>query len=332
MTTPAPRWNPPRPGSLGQPLRQLLQRLGGRPGSAAGQIPGRSNRQPADPLPLVGEQVRQAREAQGLNLRQLANETRISTTVLEAIERGWRDRLPEGTYLRSMLPLLERRLDLPSGSLGAILLPARNRAERERAQPGGVRRFTPGSIDVFTTWQGTVLYGLLALGLIHALNLQQRHLAARHGHSLVPIPASSARPAAAPSPLADEGERLLRAYPGLRPLSEARRPQLLASLRRQASGPEADLAQGRLQLQLQEPTRLLLRGGRPGATGVTRLEGVRGELDLTVLPPFQLELEPAPAPESVRWRGQALAAGDGDGRLFRYPPASGPRPASEERP
>ena len=47
-----------------------------------------------DPLLLAGRRLREQREARGLNLRELAQETRISTPVLEALERGWRDRLP----------------------------------------------------------------------------------------------------------------------------------------------------------------------------------------------------------------------------------------------
>ena len=70
-----------------------------------------------DPLLEAGRRLRQEREQRGLSLRQLALETRISTPVLEALERGWRDRLPEAAYLRTMLPLIEQRLDLPGGSL-----------------------------------------------------------------------------------------------------------------------------------------------------------------------------------------------------------------------
>ena len=40
--------------------------------------------------------MKQRREAGGLTLRELALETRITTPVIEALERGWSDRLPEG--------------------------------------------------------------------------------------------------------------------------------------------------------------------------------------------------------------------------------------------
>ena len=73
----------PRLSSLGR----LFRRGGGqRAGDPSDGLP------QEDPLLAVGRRLRQEREARGLNLRQLALETRISTPVLEALERGWRDR------------------------------------------------------------------------------------------------------------------------------------------------------------------------------------------------------------------------------------------------
>ena len=69
----------------------------------------------------AGQQLRLRREERGLSLRDLALQTRISAAVLEALERGWRDRLPEATYLRTMVPLIERHLELPPGSLETAL-------------------------------------------------------------------------------------------------------------------------------------------------------------------------------------------------------------------
>ena len=106
----------------------------------------------------LGELLRSRRESMGLTMRDLANETRITTPVIEALERGWNDRLPERAYLASMLPQLERRLDLAPGCLDPMLPP---RAAVRPITAGGLRRFTPGSIDVFTTWQGSVVYVLV---------------------------------------------------------------------------------------------------------------------------------------------------------------------------
>jgi transcriptional regulator with XRE-family HTH domain len=182
--------------------------------------------------------LREARERRGLGLRQLAQETRISTPVLEALERGWRDRLPESAYLRTMLPLIERHLDLEPASLQR-LLPSEPLPGQRLRRGNLLRRFTPGSIDVFTTWQGTLLYGLLTAVLIYALNLQQQRLASAGWRAVAPLP-----DALEPS---DQGKGsggsqpsrgttlLLEGYPELRPLEQASQGQALRLWRRASS-------------------------------------------------------------------------------------------------
>ena len=220
-------------GSLGRssplsrtapPLRTRLGRLWrrGRPTAT----PTTKGDEPADPLLVAGELLREARERRGMGLRQLAQETRISTPVLEALERGWRDRLPESAYLRTMLPLIERHLDLDPASL-QTLLPSEPLPGQRLRKGNLLRRFTPGSIDVFTTWQGTLLYGLLTLGLIYALNLQQQRLAQAGWRAVAPLPASP-EPSDRAKPPENRGALLLlEGYPELRPLDQARRGQAL---------------------------------------------------------------------------------------------------------
>jgi len=320
---------------LPTPAKPLLQRLRER---LPGQRPLRPvvEERPEDPLLLAGQQLREARENRGLGLRQLALDTRISTAVLEALERGWRDRLPEAAYLRTMLPLLEQHLELPRGSLDGVLPPERDR-QHGRRRDTVLLRFTPGSIDVFTTWQGTVLYAVLCGGLIYGLNLQQRQLAAQGLHVLRPIPPLSAEQSER-ADLEDADRTILGAYPDLRPLGKAAAGQGLQRLRRETSQNRPDLALGLLRLELARPTRVSLRSDR----GVeTQLPAVQGSFSLPVLPPFSLRLEPAPPANSVRWNGQPLApaaAADPGGAVaatpqgqaqFLYPPpaaAAAPRP------
>jgi len=322
----------PPPGSS-QPLtrlvslaRRLRQQLGTNPAPVGSPAPPVEAGQ--DPLLAAGRCLRSSREERGLSLRQLAMETRVSTAVLEALERGWRERLPEAAYLRTMLPLLEQHLQLPANSLAGALPPQWQRQQGPRRQPL-VRRFTPGSIDVFTSWQGTLLYGGLTLLLIYALNLQQQRLARQGLLNGGPISASAvAEPARA------AGGALLRAYPDLRPLRRAAQGQGLSQLRQEGRPGGRALPEGRLSLELPNAASLELRsaGGEP-----TRLAQVSGQLELPVRPPFELQLSPAAAGARVSWNGTPLAA-SGDGR-FRYPPAaaaasdppaagaaSGPRP------
>lgn len=267
-----------------------------------------------DPLLNAGRQLRQQREARGLSLRQLAIETRVSTPVLEALERGWRDRLPEPAYLRTMLPLLVQHLDLPAGALNGALP---DRPERTQHDVSGrqalLARFTPGSIDVFTTWQGTVLYGGLTLALIYGVNLQQRRLAAENLLTLRPIPPLSASEQRAPDPNAE----LLRAYPDLRPLQRA--AEGVARQRLLQGGLERRPAAGVLQLRLGQPTRISL-GSETGVK--TELNGATGELVLQLRPPLRLTLNPVPPQGAVLWDGQPLAPEPGAAGRYRLPPTT----------
>ena len=199
------------------PLRERIRRLWRRGGATT---VGAANGKAADPLLAAGQELRRRREQHQLSLRDLAVETRISIAVLEALERGWRDRLPEATYLRTMLPLIERRLDLDPGSLAGVLPVARQRTGQSQAR---LRRFTPGAIDVFTTWQGTLLYGVLTLLLIQGLNLQQQRLARDGLLTVAPLPTGSGasggngKPRGAPA----GNDLLLAQFPELRPLDQA---------------------------------------------------------------------------------------------------------------
>ena len=117
-------------------------------------------------------------------MRELALETRITTPVIEALERGWTDRLPERTYLASMLPQLESRLKLRLGVLQPVIPPA---VDRKLQMTLSQRRFTLGSIDVLTTWQGSVVFAaLIGLSLL-MINRQQLNLVQPNSHSLEPV-------------------------------------------------------------------------------------------------------------------------------------------------
>jgi hypothetical protein len=283
---------------------------------ARGQTP--PSPPPPDPQRGVSQLLRDSREARGWSLRELAERTRISIAVLEALERGWKDRLPEATYLRTMLPLLEHELALAPGSLEAVL-PA---APRHGGKGGGAGQslvaavFSPFTLHVLTRWQGTVLYALLTLGLLLAVNHQQRRLGALGWLASSPVPLVV---------VAGEGGEVLAAreeagaLPGraaLSPLSRAAEGvalDLLAEERQRGGG---DGSLGALRLQLPVATRVELRSP---AGGDWRLEGLRGELSLPAIPPFQLRLRPSPPPGAVAWRGKPLPPmGSG---LYAVPPS-----------
>lgn len=186
-----------------------------------------------DPYLEFRRRLRRAREDCGLSLRQLSEQTRVSITVLEALEKGWCDRLPEAAYMPTIMAVLEQHLGLEQGHLEAALPLLHKRRLRGSLQ-GRSERPSLTSIALFATWQGAFVYALLCLALIYGINLQQQRLVVQ---GLMPQPtAVPARPLAA-SEASPPGERdrtrVLAAYPDLRPLDHASRGQGLALLRRQ---------------------------------------------------------------------------------------------------
>ena len=106
-------------------------------------------------LEQLGRSIKSRRESLGLTIRELAVETRITTPVLESLERAWVSRLPERAYLYSILKQVEQKLSFPVGTLDPYLPQV---SDDEIASRRKVSRITLGSIDVFTTWQGSLLY------------------------------------------------------------------------------------------------------------------------------------------------------------------------------
>ena len=253
----------------------------------------------------LGQMMKQRREAEGLTLRELALETRITTPVIEALERGWSDRLPERAYLASMLPQLERRLALTPGVLQPVLPPA---VDRQLQMTFSQRRFTLGSIDVFTTWQGSVVYAaLIGLSLL-MINRQQLNLVQLNSQSLEPVRVDLRGLDQTPA-LPSHDDQLK----ALRPLELARQRQPLDWLNAAGGSPLA--VPGVLTLQLTQPRQLQLSSG--GGDRL-QLQLQSGTATLQLLAPVQVVVTP-PLDEAdqLRWNGQALKADIGRPGTYR---------------
>lgn len=245
----------------------------------------------------LGAMIRERRELLGLTLRDLATQIRITTPVLEALERGWIDRLPERAYLASMLPQVERRLELPSGCLDPVLpVPV----SRSRLKPvRGFGRFTPGSIDVFTTWQGSVVYGAVMLFSLVALNRQQQTLARQNSLALEPVRANIQAITSAPVSSSAEVSATLE---GLRPLEQAR--QRLPQDWLNGVATSVNPNDGVLQLLFNESSQLTIDSD--GGDRVQLAAG-KGELTLQLRAPIELTMTPPPAEiQQVMWNGVPL--------------------------
>ena len=294
------------------PKLSSLGRLFRRNGAQQG-VEGSEGAPAEDPLLVVGRRLREEREARGLNLRQLALETRISTPVLEALERGWRDRLPEGAYLRTMLPLIEQHLDLPAGSLDLVLPPERRQSATGLRNQGLLPRFTPGSIDVFSSWQGTVLYGAVTLGLIYGINLQQQQIAASNLLSLRPI---SPLPAAQQTKPVNAATTLLSLYPDLRPLQQASQGQAERALGRLKPASDSQAQRGLLELNLSAASAIDLQSESGQRS---QLNGAKGQLMLQLSTPLKLTVSPAPKTGEVLWNGAPLASVNQQPGVYQLP-------------
>ena len=259
----------------------------------------------ADPAEAAGQLLRQKREQRGLSLRDLSRQVRITTPVLEALERHWPERLPEAAYLTAMLLRLEECLELEPGSLEGAL--PKQAFQSQNSRETRLTRFTVGSIDIFTTWQGSVLYGLVILGSVFALNHQQRQLAMSNTLTLAPIPLD----------LQNDSDGLLK---GLRPLQELRDANLSEAI------PDLSAPQPRtgvLEIQLNQPSSVDLssEGGDR-----TKLQGAIGSFTLQLLPPVQIKIQPEPEPGSVLWNGVALKSVKNNKELYRLDQTSARNP------
>ncbi len=116
-----------------------------------------------------------------ISLEQLSKETKISRNVLIAIENGWKNYLPETTYLISMIKSLENRLNLDRGSLDGLL--------ERKGSVNNIPRFKFNfiNIDFINSWIGSLFYIIFMLSSILALNSQQRYLIKINSVSTEPI-------------------------------------------------------------------------------------------------------------------------------------------------
>tara|TARA_B100000965_G_scaffold347701_1_gene319918 strand:- start:382 stop:903 length:522 start_codon:yes stop_codon:yes gene_type:complete len=104
----------------------------------------------------------------GISLEELSSKTKISRNVLIAIEKGWKDYLPETTYLKSMLKMIEVELNLDRGSLNGFL--------DKKIINNSLYEFKFINIDFLNSWFGSLLYFIFMLLSILAINSQQKYL------------------------------------------------------------------------------------------------------------------------------------------------------------
>jgi len=138
-----------------------------------------------------GEQLRLAREARGVTLRHISDQTRISIRYLEAIEADDYKRLPGGIFNRSFIKAYAKQIGFDEKEAVEGYL----RTAREQGEPEEVST-TPYSSHVYTdggsrspliTLLLTVLIlAVLSLGVYAAVHWYQRREAAKEQNGQQP--------------------------------------------------------------------------------------------------------------------------------------------------
>jgi cytoskeleton protein RodZ len=154
----------------------------------------------------LGAQLKQAREAQGLSLKEIALRTKISVSALEAVERNDFTRLPGGIFGRSFIRAFALEVGMDPDATVARFIDELERSEREAALRGAIRpEITPDDQRFLArqrravTWL-RVAVAVLVLAAIALGTWQVRKRFAAGSAAPEPAPGTSARPA--PTPVA----------------------------------------------------------------------------------------------------------------------------------
>jgi cytoskeletal protein RodZ len=142
-----------------------------------------------------GEQLRLAREARGISLREISEQTRISMRYLEAIEANDFKRLPGGIFNRSFIKAYARYI----GYDEKAAIDAYTHALREQGETAEEPVSLPHKPHVYTDGSSTrsplvtllltvLILTILSLGVYAALHWYQRREAARTAGSAAPAP------------------------------------------------------------------------------------------------------------------------------------------------
>ncbi len=147
--------------------------------------PGNSTENTHDLLIKAGRTLYKKRKEYGMTRSELAHKTKISAPVIEAIEKGWLNKLPESAYLCSMLLLLENELNLEKNVLKDIL-----KSSQEQESYRELNELERRGFDIFNTWYGSLLYIITILSSLLIINKQQEHIAKINSSTFNPIPAN----------------------------------------------------------------------------------------------------------------------------------------------
>ncbi len=243
----------------------------------------------------AGKLLKEKRLLLKLSINDLAIKTRISTAVIEAIEKGWIHKLPEQAYLSAMIPRLENELELAPGLLDKSIKYEQDKLARN--QKRNPRRLSLSNIDLLTTWQGTATYLVIIFISILAINNQHKRIALLNSESIYPVPIN---------------EELLKTdidpnirndlFRKTRPFYESKRKSAIDWLYSTSGESITTKNTGKLKIILYKSKKLTLEDAKGNKTD---LANVKGTLALEVFTPGILKVTPPPAgKDQIIWEGE----------------------------
>jgi cytoskeleton protein RodZ len=146
-----------------------------------------------------GEQLRLAREARGITLRHISDQTRISIRYLEAIESDDYKRLPGGIFNRSFIKSYAKQIGFDEKeAIEGYLRTAREQGESDEVAttPYKSHVYTDGGTrsPLVTLLLTVLILAILSLGVYAAVHWYQRREAARSGSNPQPANTQGTQP------------------------------------------------------------------------------------------------------------------------------------------
>tara|TARA_Y100001968_G_scaffold332398_1_gene390424 strand:- start:9133 stop:9972 length:840 start_codon:yes stop_codon:yes gene_type:complete len=128
-----------------------------------------------------GKILKEKRESLGITRVDLSIKTKISTSVIEAIENGWSERLPEKPYLAKMLLILEEELNLPKNTLIPISIKTQSSFIISN------KKKSIFHISLFNNFFPNIIYLILMISSIYYLNYQNEKLAKENYYGITSL-------------------------------------------------------------------------------------------------------------------------------------------------
>ncbi len=130
----------------------------------------------------AGKVFKEKRETKSLSRSHLSIKTKISVTVIEAIENGWIEQLPERAYLASMLKILANELDIENDLFNKLSKSTQTKSIKSKNNSSNKLIST-----FLNTWQGFFIHSICILSSIFLLNRMNVIISINNANTVSPI-------------------------------------------------------------------------------------------------------------------------------------------------